>query len=65
MDKLKFECRRCKRETLQVERKETDLLPPVVKTLECTVCGVMGVCLEGSENAPAEYQMRLRNSTGH
>jgi hypothetical protein len=53
MEKLRYECRRCKRETLQVERIVTDLLPPGVKTLECTVCGVMGVCLVGSENASA------------
>lgn len=53
MDKLKFECWRCKRETLQVERIVTDLLPPGVKTLECTVCGAMGVCLVGSGNASA------------
>ena len=53
MDKLKFECRRCKRETLQVERIVTDLLPAGVKTLECTVCGTLGVCLVGSENATA------------
>jgi hypothetical protein len=53
MDKLRFDCRRCKRETLQVERIVTDLLPPGVKTLECTVCGTMGVCLVGSKDAPA------------
>jgi hypothetical protein len=51
MEKLKFKCRRCKRETLQVERIVTDLLPPGVKTLECTVCGTMGVCLVGTTNA--------------
>ena len=54
MATLKFECRRCKRETVQVERIVTDLLPAGVKTLECTVCGVMGVCLVGSDNATAE-----------
>ena len=51
MEKLRFECRRCKRETLQVERIVTDLLPAGVKTLECTVCGTLGVCLVGSDNA--------------
>jgi hypothetical protein len=53
MDKLRFDCRRCKRVTLQVERIVTDLLPPGVKTLECTVCGTMGVCLVGGDNETA------------
>jgi hypothetical protein len=53
MDKWKFDCRRCKRETLQVERIVTDLLPPGVKTLECTICGTMGVCLVGGDNEAA------------
>ena len=53
MDKLRFDCRRCKWETLQVERIVTDLLPPGVKTLECTVCGTMGVCLVGGDNEAA------------
>jgi len=37
--------------TEQIERIITDNLPPYVKTLQCTKCGVMGVCLvEGPKN---------------
>ncbi|CAB4221949.1 hypothetical protein UFOVP1650_1, partial [uncultured Caudovirales phage] len=42
---IQFECRKCKRKTKQIERVVTDLLPPHVKTLQCTVCGAMGICL--------------------
>ena len=42
---IKFECRKCKRKTNQIERIVTDNLPPNVKTLQCTVCGAMGICL--------------------
>ena len=42
---IRFECRLCKKVTNQVERIVTDNLPPNVKVLECSVCGVMGVCL--------------------
>jgi len=41
----KYECRLCKKKTNQVERIITDNLPEHVKVLQCTVCGVMGVCL--------------------
>ena len=41
----KHECRACKRVTEQIERIITDNLPPYVKTLQCTKCGVMGVCM--------------------
>lgn len=42
---IRFECRKCKKVTNQLERIVTDNLPPNVKTLECKVCGIMGVCL--------------------
>ena len=41
----KTECRRCKKITLQIERVVTDNLPASVKVMQCTVCGIMGVCL--------------------
>ena len=41
----KYECRPCKKVTDQIERIITDNLPPYVKTLQCTKCGVMGVCM--------------------
>jgi len=44
MSEINFECRKCKKVTKQLERVVTDNLPPHVKVLECTVCGVMGVC---------------------
>ena len=44
---VRFECRKCKKITNQIERIVTDTLPPNVKVLECTTCGVMGVCLMG------------------
>ena len=42
---IRFECRSCKKITEQIERIVTDNLPPNVKVLECSVCGIMGVCL--------------------
>ena len=47
MTTYKHECRQCKKITDQIERVITDNLPPYVKTLQCTKCGVMGVCLVG------------------
>jgi CRISPR/Cas system-associated exonuclease Cas4 (RecB family) len=41
----KYECRPCKKVTDQIERIITDNLPPYVKTLQCTKCGVIGVCM--------------------
>jgi len=41
----KYECRKCKKVTDQIERIITDNLPPYVKTLQCTKCGVIGVCM--------------------
>ena len=49
---IRYECRKCKKVTNQVERIVTDNLPPNVKTLECTVCGVMGVCLLEATDVP-------------
>jgi len=47
---IRFECRNCKKVTDQIERIVADNLPPNVKVLQCTQCGVMGVCLlEGSD----------------
>ncbi len=51
MTTYKFECRKCKKVTDQIERIITDNLPPNVKTLQCTKCGVMGVCLMESADA--------------
>ena len=48
---IRFECRKCKTVTHQVERIVTDNLPPNVKVLMCSVCGVMGVCLVEASNA--------------
>jgi hypothetical protein len=45
MTTYKYECRPCKKVTDQIERIITDNLPPYVKTLQCTKCGVIGVCL--------------------
>lgn len=42
---IRFECRKCKKVTDQVERIVTDNLPPSVKVLQCCRCGAMGVCL--------------------
>lgn len=50
METLNYECRLCKKITKQVERVITDNLPPNVKTLQCTACGVMGVALIGDKN---------------
>lgn len=45
MDLIRFECRRCKKLTNQIDRIVSDNLPPNVKTLQCTLCGCMSVCL--------------------
>ena len=41
---IRFECRSCNKITDQLERIVADNLPPNVKVLQCTKCGVMGVC---------------------
>ncbi len=43
--KAQTQCKRCKKVTLQIERIVTDNLPSGVKVMQCTVCGIMGVCL--------------------
>ena len=45
MTTYKYECRNCKKVTDQIERIITDNLPPYVKTLQCTKCGTLGVCM--------------------
>jgi len=47
MDRLQFECRRCKRTTTQEVVRITDLLPEGVETLQCMVCSCMTVALVG------------------
>jgi len=42
---IRYECRKCKKITEQIERIVVDNLPDHVKVLQCTKCGVMGVCL--------------------
>lgn len=44
MQTLRFNCRPCKKVTDQIEQMVTDNLPANVKVLQCTVCGIMGVC---------------------
>lgn len=50
MESLYYECRLCKKKTLQFVRIVTDNLPPSVKVLQCSICSVMGVAMVG-ENA--------------
>ena len=45
MTTYKYECRPCKKVTDQIERIITDNLPPYVKTLQCTKCGTLSVCM--------------------
>jgi len=42
---IKYECRKCKKITNQIERIVTDNLPGHVKVLQCTQCAKMGVCV--------------------
>jgi hypothetical protein len=48
MDKLRFKCRVCKKETQQLIRVITDNLPENVKTIQCCVCSTMTVALIGA-----------------
>jgi len=48
---IRFECRKCGKVTDQLERIVTDNLPPNVKTLQCTICAAMSVCLLEGSNA--------------
>jgi hypothetical protein len=47
MDKLRYNCRMCKKETEQLIRVITDNLPDHVKTIQCCVCSTMTVALIG------------------
>lgn len=51
-DYIRFECRNCKKVMNQLERIVTNNLPPNVKVLECTSCGIMGVCLFKDTDVP-------------
>jgi len=51
METLQFECRRCKKVTKQLIVRVTDLLPPGVETIQCTVCSCMTVAQIGVSNA--------------
>ena len=41
---IRYECRKCKKITEQIEQIIVDTLPDSVKVLQCTRCGIMGVC---------------------
>jgi hypothetical protein len=51
MEKVQFECRMCKRKTSQIIVNITDLLPPGIETIQCTVCSRMTVAQIGQSNA--------------
>jgi hypothetical protein len=51
MEKLQFECRKCKKKTTQLVRIITDNLPANVKTIQCTVCSCMTVAMIGDVDA--------------
>jgi hypothetical protein len=51
METLQFECRKCKKVTKQLIHQITDLLPPGVETIQCTVCSCMTVAQIGTPNA--------------
>ena len=50
MDKLRFKCRVCKKDTEQLIRVITDNLPENVKTIQCCICSTMTVALIGEAN---------------
>jgi hypothetical protein len=50
MDKLRFKCRVCKKETEQLIRVITDNLPANVKTIQCCVCSTMTVAMIGASD---------------
>jgi hypothetical protein len=51
MDKVQFECRKCKKVTTQLIHKITDNLPDGVEVIQCTKCEVMGVAQIGDSSA--------------
>jgi len=42
---IRYECRKCKKITEQIERIITDNLPDNVKVLQCRTCSAMSVCM--------------------
>jgi hypothetical protein len=51
MQSIEHMCRICKKVTLQLTRRVTDLLPPNVHVLECMQCGVLGIaCVQLAES---------------
>lgn len=51
MQTVQFECRKCKKITVQLIHKITDNLPDGVEVLQCTKCEVMGVAQIGVKDA--------------
>ena len=51
MDRIKFECRKCNKITIQLIHKVTDNLPPGVEVIQCVKCEVMTVAQIGVSNA--------------
>ena len=48
---IEAKCKQCKTATLQIERVVSDHLPPNVKCLQCTRCGLLDITLVDVENA--------------
>ena len=42
---IRYECRKCKKITEQIERIITDNLPDNVKVLQCCICSAMSVSM--------------------
>lgn len=51
MNKTEFECRKCKKITIQLIHKVTENLPPGVEVIQCVKCEVMTVAQIGVSNA--------------
>ena len=50
MVEIMYICRKCSKSTKHLIRIVTENLPPNVKVLECSRCGVMGVALVDSKD---------------
>ena len=48
---IEAKCRQCKAVTLQIERVVSDHLPPNVKCLQCTRCGLLDIRLVDVDNS--------------
>ena len=48
---IEAKCRECKVITLQLERVVSDHLPPNVKCLQCTRCGLLDITLVDTSTA--------------